>query len=613
MLPVSGQEYTFEDHTTSNGVNCTYKTEPDKVLLAASRSRAVVLANLKRLRALGGEKQGAEKQAILQPAGRVPVKNFIDEAIFSRLVAQNVPAAPLSSDEEFLRRIYLDLTGRIPAAAQVREFAADKDAGKRDRVIDTLLYSPQFTDRWVLWLGDLMGNASTNSYFNLQAQGRNAFYTWMWKSLDDSTPLKDIVWNVITAKGSNFDVGPANYMLRNSTPGGPAQDTYDTAAVRATRDFLGIGHYDCVMCHNGRGHLDLVSLWGKTATRMEAQQLAAFFSRQRNNTVTADRADPAVNARNVTDVVTGQYDLNTGFGNRPNRAAIGTTRSLLPVYRNGASPKGVDWRGEFAEQMLSDPMLAVNFANRIWKQLFNMALAEPVDQLDPMRLDPSSPPAAPWTLQATHPELLQRLAQELRTRNFDLREFVRVIVTSNAYQLSSRWDGEYSVEHLNLFARHYPRRMEGEEIHDAIVIATGVMASYAVPGMDNVQWALRLPEPTLPAGSWMNNFYRGNRNNLDRLQSASIQQQLSIMNDAFVTGRTKVAASAPLRAIAAKANLNDLVDDLWYTFLSRPPSAAERQSAVAALAKANTAALKNAAVEDLAWALINKLDFIFSY
>jgi len=598
-----------QDNTTNTTVNCSFRAEPDRLLAAASRSRQAVWENLKR--------RAARSVDLTQPltvaARTLPVRNFVDEAIFGRLIRDDIPAAALSSDEEFFRRIHLDLTGRIPTAQKVRDFVASTEPGKRDRIIDELLYTPAFTDRWVLWLGDLLGNASVNGNFNLQAQGRNAFYQWMWSSLDNGMSLKDIAWNCITAKGSNFEVGPANYMLRNSTPGGPIQDTYDTAAYRATRDFLGMGHFDCILCHNGRGHLDQVSLWGKSATRQEAQKIAAFFSRQRNNAVTADRADPAINARNVTDLMTGQYDLNTTFGNRPNRTANGTTRNLTPEYRQGQMPKGADWRGEFAEFLINDPMFAVNFANRVWKQLFNLALAEPVDQLDPLRLDPDNPPPAPWTLQSAHAPLLQQLAAEMRARDFNLREFVRVLVSSNAYQLSSQWDGAYSPDHLPLFARHYPRRLEGEEIHDAIVQASGMMANYAVPGLDNVQWALKLPEPTLPGGSWMNNFLRGNRNTTERLQSASIQQQLSLMNDTFITTRTKVAASPVIRGIAAKASNAEVVEELWLTFLSRRPTADEREKALATFTRANTAALKNAAVEDLAWALINKLDFIFSY
>src|SRR5436309_2966047 len=133
-------------------------------------------------------------------------------------------------------------------------------------------------------------------------------------------------------------------------------------------------------------------------------------------------------------------------------------------------------------------MFARNFANRIWKQLFNLGLVDPVDTLDPARLDPSNPPAAPWALQATHPELMERLAKEFTANYFNVRPFIRILVQSSAYQLSSRYDGDWSIEYVPLFARHYPRRMEGEEVHDAIAKATGVLGNYAVNGLpDKIQ------------------------------------------------------------------------------------------------------------------------------
>lgn len=599
-----------QDSTADTGVNCSFKAEPDRFLSATTRARESVLAHLRNRRPRAVE---SASQANQVPGG-VEQKNFIDEAIFGRLTEARVPAARMSTDEEFVRRIHLDLTGRLPTAAQAREFIASEEPGKRDALIDRLLYSPEFTDKWVMWLGDVLGNAASNNYFNLQAQGRNAFYRWLRANLDGGLSIKDIVWHCLTAKGSNFEHGPSNYILRNSTPGGPAQDSYDTAAYRASRDFLGMGHMDCILCHNGRGHLDALSVWGKQANRVEAQRMAAFFSRQRNVAVTADRTLPEINARNVTDAVSGQYDLNTTFGNRPNRTPYGATRNLTPEYRLGQTPRSADWRGEFAEFLTRDRMFAINFANRIWKQLFNLALAEPIDQLDPLRLDTQNPPPAPWTFQASHPELLERLAQEFVARDFNLREFVRVLVTSSAYQLSSEYEGEYKADYLPLFARHYPRRLEGEEVHDAIVQATQMLPNYNVGLEKPVQWAMQLPEPTLPggAGAWMNTFYRGNRNTTERMQAASIQQRLALANDTFITTRIRVANSPALRAMAGKGTA-DVIDDLWMSFLTRKPTPAEREAAQAAFARATTVAAKNAAIEDLAWALVNKLDFIFSY
>jgi hypothetical protein len=171
-----------------------------------------------------------------------------------------------------------------------------------------------------------------------------------------------------------------------------------------------------------------------------------------------------------------------------------------------------------------------------------------------------------------------------------------------------------------LFARHLARRLEGEEIHDAIVQATGAPASYTVTGFPNpVQWAMQLPEPNEPRGNpgnavtFMNTFFRGNRDNTARRQDGSIQQQLALMNDLFVLNRLRVAASPVLRRIAGIASPEEAVRQLYLVFLSRSPSRAELASGAAHLAKATSAAQRNAAVEDLAWVCVNKVEFLFSY
>jgi hypothetical protein len=157
--------------------------------------------------------------------------------------------------------------------------------------------------------------------------------------------------------------------------------------------------------------------------------------------------------------------------------------------------------------------------------------------------------------------------------------------------------------------------LEGEEIHDAIQTATGVLATYRVNGFaEPVNWALKLPDPLEAGGTTlMNTFYRGNRDTVARQQSGSIQQQLGLMNDTFVTNRIRMANSPVLRRIAANAVAKDLVEELYLTFLSRPPSARELLKATELFARASTTATRNAVIEDLAWAMINKLDFMFSY
>jgi hypothetical protein len=447
--------------------------------------------------------------------------------------------------------------------------------------------------------------------------------------------LKDIAYDCVNGGGSNYlmESGHANFPLVASTPMGPIQDTYDTMLSRAVSTFLGLGYYDCLLCHNGRGHLDQLSLWGRSGIRMDAQRMAAFFSRLQftNHPETTDPNSYFFNSRLVTERTTGQYDLNTTNGNRPVRCAPGAsvvnnrcsaTLSLTPEYHyTAAKPAaGRMWRESFADNMVWDPLFSKNLANRIWKQMFNLGLVDPVDTFDPARLDSKNPPPEPWTLQATHPQLLDRLAEELYHNNFNLREMVRLIAESSAYQLSSRYAGEWKLEYVPLFARHYPRRLEGEEVADAVVKATAVANPYAVQGYaEPMRWAMQLPEPLEPrnnagnALNFMNAFLRGNRDTQQRNQSGSILQQLNLMNDQFVLNRVKVGASAPLRALANTANNQQVVDDLYLLFLGRSPSAYERSESVNFLAKAATQAARNTAVEDLAWTMINRLEFIFSY
>jgi hypothetical protein len=561
-------------------------------------------------------------------------RSFIDDEIFNKLIASKLSPASLTTDEEFFRRINLDLTGRIPSPDDVRAFLADTNANKRDAVIDKLLGSDAFNDKWTMWLGDLMQNTTAQATANAQrrTQGRNGFYKYMYWSIAGWKPLSEIAYEAIASSGNNYDGdhGATNFIMGGSVAGGPIQDTYDGMLVRSATSFMGMGHYDCVNCHNGRGHLDQISLWGSQTTRQQAEQMSAFFARTRVTNYPSPTpppgetsSDPYYQSTIIDNVLTtAGYDLNTAFGNRPNRVPYNgqKTQTLTPVYQSsGATPANGFWRDSFAQFVVNDPMFARNMANRLWKQMFNLGLVDPVDTLDPARLDPNNPPPAPWELQATHPVLLEKLAKALAQSNFDLRAFVKLLTQSSAYQLSSRYDGEWGIQDVPLFARHYPRRLEGEEIHDAISDATGVYNKYTVEGWGGtVQYAMQLPDPVEPrsngaVANFMNAFLRGNRDTTQRNQASSILQQLNLMNDSFVTGRTQIAKSPVLLAISKIADNGAAVDEIFMTFLSRRPSAYERSHAVSYLQKATSAAARNTAIEDLSWASINKLDFLFSY
>ncbi len=607
--------------STASGSNCSFTAKPEEFLLRELRVRRDIVARVKQLESVPRRDTATPSMVDAQS---IPQRNVIDNIIFGKLSASKVPSAALSSDEEFMRRVTLDLTGRIPAAADIRAFTADTTPTKRDILIEQLLASPEYVDKWTMWMGDLFGNVGSASNVQPGNGGRDSFYNYMRSSIGTSKSFRDFAYELITAAGDTSDPengGPANYIYHQQTPMGPVQDSYDTTLAKSANTFLGITYYDCLLCHNGRGHLDGISLWGSTVTRVDAENMAAFFSRLNFNMprTSGDVYNGMYNSWRVLDRTTGSYDLNTTFGNRPNRVAIGTVKTLTPVYRDGSQPAaGQSWRDAFARKVTADPMFARNFANRLFKAFFNLGLVDPVDNMDPARLDPKNPPPAGWDLQAANPELLEALAQQAVRLDFQLKDFMRLLVQSSAYQLSSRYDGTWNIAYVPLYARHYPRRLDAEEIHDAITKATAVPNNVNVngPAAPMISWAMQFPDTNVNAGSGqnlLNSFLRGNRDTAQRSSSGSILQRLTTMNDSFITNRTKVAASPTLLAASKMTDNTAAVTELFLTFVSRSPTADEQQKAVAYLAATTSAATRNSALEDLAWALINKIDFLYSY
>jgi hypothetical protein len=644
--PVQAENEEGAPQTRDEG--CTFRSDPAEFLQSQSRARFDAFDLASKL-----ARVGAQRAAV--PADTIPHRNFIDDEISNKLTTAGVQAAPKSTDQEFVRRIYFDLTGRIPSAAEIRDFLGSGSLNKREELIERLLYSQEFSDKWAVWFMDLI-NATEGLASNArrpQVEGRNALNVYIREAMQNRKPISEIVYETITATGNNYlmENGPVNFVILASAAMGPVQDTYDMMLSRTATSYLGLAHYDCLLCHNGRGHLESLSLWAQRSTRIQAQQMAAHFSRMRLSGApnTAQNAHPLYNSTVVSDTPRGTYDLNVAFGNRPARCAPGAqvvngrctaldsktpaTLSLTPEYHDGSTPGDTDWRAAFATKLLQDPMFGRNFANRLWKAFFNLGLVDPVDALDPARLDPANPPPSPWTLQATHPVLLEKLASFFVENNTDIRAFIRLIVQSSAYQLSSQYEAPWKLDYVPLFARHYPRRLAAEEIHDAIVKATGVFPNFTWPTINAqtvergavlpqsapVNWAMQLPdinEPRANPGNsreFMASFTRGNRDTAPRSQSGTILQQLNLMNDQVVTSRIKVAASPVMREIAKIEENNAALDELFLTFLSRLPSQRERDAGISHLAKARNTTERSTFLEDLAWACINKVEFLFSY
>jgi len=555
----------------------------------------------------GGKRRSAGKP-VFTPR-ELPVANYVDQWIAAKQKANGVYPTTAAGDEEFLRRVYLDLTGTIPTSTEVTAFVSDTAADKRAKKIDQLLASDAFTDRWTLWFGDLVQNVQVANNSLEYYLGRNVYYSYIKESIRSGKPYDQMARELIAGSGDNFSSGVANYIVRQLQNNGPIQDTYDNLAAHTAEKFLGIPML-CISCHSGAGHLETVNWWLRGKTRTDFWEMAAFFSKiAARGTRYVDPANPNANLIQFTvgPNLSGAYRLNTTGGNKSPRApAEGQEAVVNPAFiTTGETPKtGEDYRVAYGRMLTADRQFARAAVNYLWKEMFGLGLVEPTNAFDLTKL----------ATQPTHPELLEALADEFIAKNYNFRALLRTITTSNAYQLSTYYTGgTWNEAWVPYYVRHYPRRMLAEVVFDAVAIATNNPTSFTVTGMSNVPMAIQMPDPLegrrTAATNFINNFGRGDRDETARTNDSSIVQALALLNDQTIIQRVRrtTANSTMNKVLAASSDPGTITDQLYLATLSRKPTASERQIAIDYL-KAGTLAER---AEDLQYVLLNSLEFLF--
>lgn len=538
-------------------------------------------------------------------AVRSPFGNDIDGEIFAKLAAAGIEPARLAGDEEFLRRIYVDLTGTIPTASEVDAFLADTSPDKRAQKIDALLRSDAFTDRWTMWFGDLVQNVQVSTNSREYYLGRNAYHVWIRDSVAANKPYDAMVREVLVGEGNNFQTGVANYVVRQLQPNGPPQDTYDNLAAHSAEKFLGMPML-CISCHDGAGHLEQVNWYLRGKSREDFWKMAAFFSRttSRGERYT-DPANPNANIIRFTVGVNNlaAYRLNTLDGNKsPRQPKTGQSATVTPAFlTTGEQPRlGESYRVAYARMLTAERQFARNTVNLLWREMFGRGIVEPVNAFDLAKLDS----------QASHPALLEKLTDTFIAKNYNLREMLRTMALSNAYQFSSKYDGPHPAE--SYFARRQPRRLSAEVLADAIGSATNQRYQFNVQGMGALNRAMQLPDPLearrAGIGLLMDNFGRGDRDDVSRSNDSAISQALAMMNDRVVTDRVRRTPTSTVGILTSTlTDRGQIVERLYLQTLSRKPTAQEKQIAVDYL---NGGPLVER-TEDLQYVLINSLEFLF--
>jgi len=594
----------------------------------------------------------------------------IDDCVQKTADAAGIPLTYLTTDAEFLRRARLDLTGRIPTKDEVLAFLADTSPSKREQLVDRLLQTPEWADRWTMFFGDHFRNTRVTAQVNRYNWGRDSFHLYLRDSLLENKPYDQMAREMLAAEGvsdgrtyperytsfqhweqtyRNLNDNPVRpsavgYVVGGRTIGGPIQDTYDTLAFFTARDFLGISVMDCVLCHDGAGHLEPLTVWGAAALRSEAWELAAFFSDvprfqswrypgnqrplnpgngRRVNTnyyMVNDLAQGQRQRARYGDTA-GEYLGQTTGGNRPDRLS---TEQFVTAAYPFASEAVVDSSMRLREQLgwhlTSDQQFARAAVNYIWRAFFSRGIVEPADQFDLARLDPGSPPPAGWDIQPSHPQLLEWLADGFQDNGFDLKWLMREITTSQAYQLSSRYEGVFNPLHEKYFVRHQVKRLTAEQVVDAVMVASNQYTSFrGSDSLRHVDFAMQLPDVNgVPLGNstfardvrgLLNAFTRGDREETRRSDGGSPLQALGLMNNRFVLNRLNRNNQASTLGQSIELADDALVTSLYLSVLSRPPTAEETAFGVNYLQGRN----RGSRATNLMWALFNKTDFYFNY
>jgi len=498
---------------------------------------------------------------------QLPQNNYIDRMIDAKLQRLKIQPSPAVDDAGFLRRVSLDLTGRLPTPVEVRAFLADASKTKRSNVIEKLIASPAYVDHWTLKWGDLLQN--NRKY--LGEKGAYEFREWTRESIAQNKPYDRMVREMLNAGGSSYENPAANFfrVTRDAKP----------TMERTTQVFLGV-RMVCAQCHDHP-----FERW----TQNQYYEMAAFFS--------------AVGVRPGYEV--GEeivYDQRQDFAMKhPKDGRVMNPKFILPAKPLGAAaaPTDVRRRTAYAEWLTAtdNPFFAKSAVNRVWSYFFGRGIIDPVDDIRA-----SNPPS--------NPALLDALTKDFLAHDFDLRYLMRTIANSRAYQTSIDTN-EWNEKDTDNFAHATPRRLSAETLMDALAFATGVRPVFPEAPPDTL--AEQLTDPHIGKDGFLDLFGRPSRESpceCERRSDLSLPQALNLVNGKTISDAVADSAGRIAKAVLSGKPDRELIEELYLASLSRPPTDAELDKALKYLQAGSGRAAR---AQDLLWALVNSKAFLYNY
>ena len=506
-----------------------------------------------------------------------PENSVVDKATASKWRELNITPSELCTDEVFIRRVSLDLTGTLPNPADTANFVADKDANKREKLVDKLLESTEyayfFANKWADILRVKRRNQPDRAY------GTFAFHTWIREAVAADKPYDEFVRDIVCAIGDESKSPPTVWYKEVKTPENFVDDV--------SQVFLG-QRLACANCHHHpyeKWSQD--DYWG----------FAAFFARVgTKNVVVPGRVQNQQNQKQTLFV--------KATGSVQNKRT-GATAPMKPLDGDPMT-SGVDEdpRQKFADWMTNakNPFFAKAVANRYWAHFFGRGI---VDPLDDMRV--TNPPS--------NPELLDALAKNLTDNKFSLKTLIKTICTSRTYQLTSL-PNEFNVADKQSFARYYPKRLQAEVLFDAVCKLTDSPTLF--PGLPNDKFApsraIMLPDESF-ASYFLDVTGRPQRISAcecERVNEASLAMTLHLLNSQEV--QDKIARPNGRADQIVKDNRTDeeKVTELFLLATGARPTADKMKLALEHIEKHRGTKTVKVAYENIIWALLNSKGFLFN-
>ncbi len=520
----------------------------------------------------------ATKAETKEAGQEVPLAEYIDQQIRQGWTDNEITPSPVATDEEWVRRVYLDLCGRIPTLTEVKTFLEDKNPRKKAVLIDSLLENEDYVRNFTtIWTNNSIGRGTPQ---RVSRTGMEKFYR---EAFAKNRPWDEIVVDIVTASGHYEENGAVNYILAQMQN----QDEGVQLTAMTTRLFLGL-QVQCTQCHN------------HPFNKWQQDQFWEFNSFFRQVDKRDHRKLDPKTGRQVDDYSEVVWQEFTGPVYYEKRS--GMMQVAFPRFQgHEVDPgPGVDRRAELAKlivQPIGDepPQLAQAMVNRTWAHFFGYGFTRPVDDMGP-----HNPPS--------HPELLARLAREFAGTKYNVKELVRWIVNSEAYGLSSQFGDKNKIDdpaagEMPLFSHMYLKSMQAEQLYDSLIVASNAHQS------GNGNWSAQEEQRR----RWMQQFivaFNNDENDESTTFNGTIPQALMMMNSELIDKACSLERGSFLFEEMSKPGPEaQKINDLFLAALSRKPTKTEITKFQKALATYKQNKLNG--YQDLFWALLNSNEFVF--